>query len=195
MKHAKKSFQFAQTNTCHFGYTQKEVNIHPTNWKYWNQKHLKKHRLISQTLQKSWYTDTRDGKILPPTTVFVLVNNFTFNYKILWWKFQQYLALFQHGKYNVISLDFNRLAKSPCYLQAVQNAVVVANCTAQLIDVLVANLSINMDQIHIIGFSLGAHVAGMTAMFLKSGKIARITGCVFLLNRSLWIIHFCSHYF
>lgn len=73
-------------------------------------------------------------------------------------------------------MDYHPLALEPCYLQAVQNLPVVANCTAQLLDVLVSINAFKLDDIHIIGFSLGAQTAGMVANFIKSGKLKRITG-------------------
>lgn len=65
-------------------------------------------------------------------------------------------ALFQNGEYNVISVDYHPLAPEPCYVQAVHNLPVVAKCTAQLLDYMMGNGLFTLDDLHIIGFSLGA---------------------------------------
>ena len=64
----------------------------------------------------------------------------------------------------------------PCYFQSVANLKVVSNCSAQLIDYLVTKLKFPLEQFHVVGFSLGAHVAGMISLYLNSGKLKRITG-------------------
>ncbi|XP_055300075.1 endothelial lipase-like isoform X2 [Sitodiplosis mosellana] len=84
-------------------------------------------------------------------------------------------ALFQNGEYNVISLDYHPLAPEPCYVQAVHNLPTVAKCTAQLLDFMMGKGMFTLDDLHIIGFSLGAQTAGMISNFVKTGKIRRIT--------------------
>lgn len=85
-------------------------------------------------------------------------------------------ALFQNGEYNVISLDYHPLAPEPCYVQAVQNLPLVAKCTAQLLDYMMGNGMFTLDDLHIIGFSLGGQTAGMISNFVTTGKLRRITG-------------------
>uniref|UniRef100_A0A1B0CT57 Lipase domain-containing protein n=2 Tax=Lutzomyia longipalpis TaxID=7200 RepID=A0A1B0CT57_LUTLO len=84
-------------------------------------------------------------------------------------------ALFNYSEYNVISVDYGPIAESPCYLSSVRNLKVVANCTAQLIDHMVDQEISPLSAFHPIGFSLGAHVVGMVANYLKAGKLSRIT--------------------
>lgn len=86
------------------------------------------------------------------------------------------IAYFRHGEYNIISVDYNPLAKEPCYLQAVKNLPVVARCTSQLLDTIVDRLPFELKNIHVIGFSLGAQTAGMISNYIKSGRFTRITG-------------------
>ncbi|KAF4525574.1 hypothetical protein B566_EDAN010433 [Ephemera danica] len=81
-----------------------------------------------------------------------------------------------HDDYNVISVDWGRLARSPCYIQATKNVVLAGLCTAQLIKALVRARSIPLSSIHVIGFSLGAQVSGQVATFLRPRKLTRITG-------------------
>ena len=69
-------------------------------------------------------------------------------------------AYFENGEYNIISLDYNPLVREPCYVHAVKNLPTVANCTAQLIDYIVEQNIIPFENIHVIGFSLGAQTSG-----------------------------------
>lgn len=73
-------------------------------------------------------------------------------------------------------MDYHPLAPEPCYLQAVHNLPVVAKCTAQLLDHLIESNMFTLDDIHVIGFSLGAQTSGMIANYIKAGKLRRITG-------------------
>ncbi|CAB3364845.1 Hypothetical predicted protein [Cloeon dipterum] len=88
-------------------------------------------------------------------------------------------ALLKHGEYNVISVDWGKLAQSPCYIQATSNVEAAGKCTAHLIEVLVKNYNVPFKSIHLIGFSLGAQVTGQVAKYLRNnkvGKLRRITG-------------------
>ncbi|XP_044002221.1 pancreatic lipase-related protein 2 [Aphidius gifuensis] len=75
---------------------------------------------------------------------------------------------------NIIAVDWHRLAASPCYPIAVHNVPHVGYCLAQLIKRLIDINKLN--NIHVIGFSLGAHVPAYTANVLKPYKLNRITG-------------------
>jgi pimeloyl-ACP methyl ester carboxylesterase len=86
-------------------------------------------------------------------------------------------AYFRKDNYNIISVDYKPLALDPCYYHAVSNLPTVANCTAQLLDFMIDNELFTLDEIHVIGFSLGAQTSGQIANFLKPGrKLKRITG-------------------
>lgn len=86
-------------------------------------------------------------------------------------------AYFALNEYNIISVDYKNLALEPCYSIAVINLPTIANCTAQLLDFLVDQNIVALSSIHVIGFSLGAQLAGIIANFLKNGrKLKRITG-------------------
>ena len=76
-------------------------------------------------------------------------------------------AYFEKGEYNIISVDYNPLAREPCYTHAVSNLPTVANCTAQLIDFLVNDKIIPFENIHVIGFSLGGQTAGKFIEYQK----------------------------
>lgn len=96
-----------------------------------------------------------------------------------------FLAYFAHGEYNIISADYSHLVKEPCYLQAANNVPLVGNCTAQMIDALVEYGLFTLQELHVIGFSLGAQVTGQIGLFLKSGQLERISGLINEINESI----------
>ncbi|XP_066601666.1 uncharacterized protein [Prorops nasuta] len=79
----------------------------------------------------------------------------------------------KNGEYNLVALDWHRLAVSPCYPVAVHNLPHVGDCLAQLIERM---RDFGASDIHVIGFSLGAHVPAFAANVLRPNKIQRITG-------------------
>jgi len=79
----------------------------------------------------------------------------------------------KRGSYNLIAIDWHRLAVTPCYPVAVHNVPHVGDCLAQLIDRL---RDYGAKDIHVIGFSLGAHVPAFAANVLRPYKLTRITG-------------------
>uniref|UniRef100_A0A1I8PL45 Lipase domain-containing protein n=1 Tax=Stomoxys calcitrans TaxID=35570 RepID=A0A1I8PL45_STOCA len=84
--------------------------------------------------------------------------------------------LLEHINVDVISVDYEPMAALPCYYPwAVQNARVVGKCLAQLLNVFHDQGIYTPQMIHIIGFSLGAQIAGLAANDLNF-KVNRITG-------------------
>ncbi|KAB0794898.1 hypothetical protein PPYR_11737 [Photinus pyralis] len=79
---------------------------------------------------------------------------------------------FKSGKLNVILIDWSDYAKGPCYPAAVWNCRMVGNCLSQLID---AIRCISTSNVHLLGFSLGSHVAAFASNY-ASKKVKRITG-------------------
>jgi hypothetical protein len=67
------------------------------------------------------------------------------------------------------------LAAKP-YSIAVQNARPTGEHIAELIEFLVAQTGAKLEDFHIIGHSLGGHVAGFAGQSIKTGKVGRITG-------------------
>lgn len=84
--------------------------------------------------------------------------------------------ILKNGEHSVISVDYGPLVPEPCYIQAVHNLPLVAKCTAQLLDYMMAQRMFTLKNLHIIGFSLGAQTAGMISNYVKMGKLHRITG-------------------
>ncbi|XP_058446333.1 pancreatic lipase-related protein 2-like [Malaya genurostris] len=85
-------------------------------------------------------------------------------------------AYLNYGEFNIISLDYKPLALEPCYYQAVRNLPTVANCTALLLDYMLDRRMFTLNDIHIVGFSLGGQTSGMIANYIRTGKLRRITG-------------------
>ncbi|KAJ8721487.1 hypothetical protein PYW07_002262 [Mythimna separata] len=84
-------------------------------------------------------------------------------------------AYMQCCNYNIISVDYNPIAREPCYIEAARNTELVGMCTAQLIDQLVQKYGFNLTQFHVIGFSLGGQTAGFIGDYVTSGKLERIS--------------------
>lgn len=79
---------------------------------------------------------------------------------------------------NVIVVDWSKGAKFP-YAKASINAMVVGAEIARLIDYLVNKTSTNVSMFHLIGHSLGSHVAGYAGQRVQqimNLNISRITG-------------------
>ena len=85
-------------------------------------------------------------------------------------------AYLNYSDINVISVDWSALAPAPCYVQATYNVALVGNCTAQLLDEMVRLRVARLQDIHVVGFSLGGQVAGNIANYLRAGRLTRITG-------------------
>lgn len=88
------------------------------------------------------------------------------------WECSEY---FDRGNYNLFFIDWKELARAPCYPSAAHNTKYAGQCIGQLINRLRDGGTTN---IHIIGFSLGAHVAAFAANQANGFQVPRITGIV-----------------
>jgi len=80
---------------------------------------------------------------------------------------------------NVVVLDWRAYSNMPCYPSAVINTWQAGRCTAQVLQEVAAWTGAPgqfFNRLHIIGFSLGAHVAGFASSEIKPVRIGRITG-------------------
>ena len=73
----------------------------------------------------------------------------------------------------MIAVDWSHGAGLP-YGQATANTRVVGAQVGKLINFLVANTNVTADDVHVIGHSLGAHVAGYAGQ--RVHNMSRITG-------------------
>nr|ATU82405.1 venom lipase [Lethocerus distinctifemur] len=85
------------------------------------------------------------------------------------------LAYLEHHDYNIITVDWSMLSKT-MYNMAKAYVAPVGEYVAEMLEYLVKNYHISLADVHIIGHSLGAHVAGAAGSSTRSGKIGRITG-------------------
>ncbi|XP_074026065.1 phospholipase A1 member A [Leptinotarsa decemlineata] len=89
-------------------------------------------------------------------------------------------AYFYRGNYNIFIVDYGTLVKEPCLKQMEWAPRFCAKCVAQLIRYLTHHpRGLRADDLHVIGYSVGAHIGGLVANYLdpvKDGKLGRITG-------------------
>lgn len=76
---------------------------------------------------------------------------------------------------NLIIVDWGKLAQPPWYNDAAKNTHLVGVKVARFIEFLVAQGTLS-DQMHVIGHSLGSHVAGFAGSNLNNITLSRITG-------------------
>lgn len=86
------------------------------------------------------------------------------------------LAFLRRGNYNVILVDWSPMVAVPWYSNAVENLPVTARYLARFLRYLIAS-GYAAKHIHLIGFSLGAEVAGFAGKQLQEWgiKLTRIT--------------------
>lgn len=87
-----------------------------------------------------------------------------------------FAAYLTKGDYNVFLVDWSQLAATPWYYTAASNTEPVAKHTATMLDHLSRSTGADLQDFHLIGFSLGAHVVGLTGKKVKTGRIRKITG-------------------
>jgi surfactin synthase thioesterase subunit len=81
-----------------------------------------------------------------------------------------------YNDYNIFTVDWSELAAVPWYNTAAKNTKHVSKHLAAFIDHLSTSTDARAEDFHLIGFSLGAHVVGLTNNELKYGKVKHITG-------------------
>ncbi|CAA9998673.1 unnamed protein product [Nesidiocoris tenuis] len=83
-------------------------------------------------------------------------------------------AYMRRGDYNVFTVDWEDIAHFPCYLSAIGNTRLVAQCTAQFYSFLTSH-GATAENTVCVGHSLGAHICGMISNHLTE-KIHKIVG-------------------
>lgn len=68
------------------------------------------------------------------------------------------------------------MAAVPWYNTAAKNTKHVSKHLASFIEHLTSSTDARAEDFHLIGFSLGAHVVGLTNNEMKTGKVKHITG-------------------
>lgn len=67
------------------------------------------------------------------------------------------------------------LLAGPYYIEAAKNCRFVGRYAAMFIDFLVKK-GLQLQSLHVIGFSLGGHISGFVGQYVTSGRLPRITG-------------------
>ncbi|EDV92802.1 GH18962 [Drosophila grimshawi] len=84
-------------------------------------------------------------------------------------------AWFLAGDYNMIAVDWQR-ARSLEYASSVAGAYTAGHKVAKLVDFLVKEYGMSLETLEVVGFSLGAHVAGFTAKQVTTGNVHKVVG-------------------
>ncbi|XP_057658000.1 uncharacterized protein LOC130894953 isoform X1 [Diorhabda carinulata] len=116
-----------------------------------------------------WAKDGFNGSL--PTKV--LVHGFGSDCNYIW-VYEIRSALMAIEEVNIICVDWSNGASLPNYLKASANTRLVGKQLALLLRGLVEKIGLSLKKTHIIGFSLGAHIAGFAGSDL--GNLSRITG-------------------
>jgi hypothetical protein len=86
-----------------------------------------------------------------------------------------YTSILPSGNINIVMIEWSKLSADPWYDKAAANTRMVGAKTARFIEFLVDYRFTTLSKIHIIGHSLGAHVAGFAGAGLLVGRLPRIT--------------------
>ncbi|XP_051975390.1 hepatic triacylglycerol lipase [Xyrauchen texanus] len=123
----------------------------------------------SETLDRCSYNRS-DSLVL-------IIHGWTMNGIMQQWIFGLASALkIRIGQVNVLISDWRNLALQP-YPIAAKNSRQVGQDVAALLKWLEEAVQLSMDKVHLIGYSLGAHVAGFAGShFRGSRRVGRITG-------------------
>ena len=80
------------------------------------------------------------------------------------------------GENNVLVVDWSELARAPFYTLARVHVLPVAARVAKVVDLLVKHNLTEPALVHLVGYGLGGHVAGIAAKLVTTGKVKRVTG-------------------
>lgn len=103
----------------------------------------------------------------------VMIHGFGSSCQRIWAK-EMRTALISVGDVNVICVDWENGANLPNYVRAAVNARLVGRQVSLLVTAINGMLGSKNADFHLIGFSLGAHVAGFAGSELRN--VSRITG-------------------
>lgn len=115
---------------------------------------------------KSYFND---GNLKKKTSVIHLI------WLNLIWFFAAYLERAKLDV-NLIAVNWEKSSHTLDYVSAANRVKRIGLYVANLIDFMVDNNLVSLKDIHLIGFSLGAHVAGYAGKNVKSGKLEKIVG-------------------
>lgn len=77
---------------------------------------------------------------------------------------------------NLIAVNWEKSSRTLNYIAARNRVEPIGTYVASFIDFLVNNRLAALDDINLIGFSLGAHAAGIAGKQVQTGKLPKIVG-------------------
>ncbi|XP_072757974.1 uncharacterized protein [Anoplolepis gracilipes] len=126
-------------------------------------------RSIPMEVAADEINDNTHRAIDPTLPTKVIVHGFGSHCHHLW-VYEMRSALMSIQDCNIVCVDWGPGSAVPNYVRAAANARLVGRQLAKLI----RNLNVPLEKVHMIGFSLGAHVAGFAGAELEN--VSRITG-------------------
>jgi hypothetical protein len=82
----------------------------------------------------------------------------------------------QRYDYNVIFVDWSRGSSTINYIKARRRIRILAPMVARFIEMLDSNNYLQLSNLRLVGFSLGAHAAGLVGKNITGGKVRKIVG-------------------
>lgn len=125
----------------------------------------------ASNMSAAWGWASRAFDSARPTRV--IVHGFGSNCDNVW-VYEMRSALMAVEECNVVCVDWEGGATMPNYLRAAANTRLVGKQLAMLLQGFEKHIDLKFEDVHLIGFSLGAHVAGFAGSELRN--ISRITG-------------------
>ncbi|XP_068230441.1 pancreatic triacylglycerol lipase-like isoform X2 [Palaemon carinicauda] len=92
------------------------------------------------------------------------------------WAVQAKTELLKHYECNIISVDWEEIARHVNYYAVVNNLPSVGEHVAMMLDVMHIAVQLNITTLHVTGHSLGAHISGIIGQRVVYGPLGRITG-------------------
>jgi len=130
---------------------------------------------LDDTFSTLLSTENND-KFRPGGKTKIIIHGFTENGRIDWIRDMAHAYFDADSSVNVISVEWSNLAAGPDYPPAARNTQPVGQHVAEFINYIKGRVeAFNLSNVHIVGFSLGAQVAGKAGAVLN-GNLARITG-------------------
>ncbi|RZF45335.1 hypothetical protein LSTR_LSTR010422 [Laodelphax striatellus] len=122
------------------------------------------------------YNNIEEAPFLPSAPLKIMIHGYT-GWKDYSPNMELRPAYFKKSDYNLLSIDWSILGKEGCYVEATRNVKPVGQCVARMLEKIVyVRREMKPEDVHVIGFSLGAHVAGFVGKSLVQFKAKRITG-------------------
>ncbi|KAF5287585.1 hypothetical protein FQA39_LY15862 [Lamprigera yunnana] len=143
---------------------------------YESENPLVKYYLSTRDIESVELVPNTYREVHPNNPTKIIIHGYVENFQKVWLK-NMTTEYLKKGDFNVIRVDWEKIAWSS-YPKAVQGTQSVGFATGDLIIMLHKDYGLNLDQVHIIGHSLGAHVAGYAGKIIKSNlntQIFRIT--------------------